>query len=141
MSRESEMQVNLALERIKYQYDIIKYQYDFYKHMTTLTTGAFLVIVALMGGVFQNPKGMVFIIISLSFFSVSLIFSILEMDLFASLMQKLWDWAFRDEGGQSIRQQIEPIRKKSKVYVLFSQYGFWAGMVFLLVFAFVNVFK
>ena len=140
MGTESEKHLKVTLEHIKNQVETVKCQYDFFKHMTTLNTGAFLIIVALLGGVFKNPKGMLFIVLSLSLFSMSLISSLKEMDLFAGLLQKIWGWNFGLESQENIKKQIGSYKKKSNVYTKFSSFGFGLGMVSLLVFAMKNVF-
>ena len=50
MSTKSAKELKVTLEHIKHQEETVKCQYDFFKHMTTLNTGGFLIIVALMGG-------------------------------------------------------------------------------------------
>lgn len=140
MSTKSETHVKVKLEHIKNQAETVKCQYDFYKHMTTLNTGAFLIIVALMGGVFDKPKGILFIVLSLSLFSVSLISSLKEMDLFAGVLQKIWRWNFGLENQENIKKEVGSYEKKSNIYTGFSSFGFGLGMVSLLVFAMMNIF-
>jgi hypothetical protein len=53
--------------------------YDTFKHLTTLSTGSILILVALLEKLFTNPRWKFLVIIALVSFIVSIITSILSM--------------------------------------------------------------
>jgi len=129
----------MMVEEIKLEAESLKQQYDFFKHITTLTTGAFLVIVALWEVVFKNPSGKIFIALSLIFFSASLFCLVLVMKLFSVVLEKIWMWNFFSDT-DNVKKDYKYFRGKTKIYNWVSSICFWLGIVSLLIFAMIEIF-
>jgi len=136
----SEFDVTRIIEEIKVQIEILKHQYDYFKNMTTLNTGAFILIVAFMERAFEEPSHRYFILLSLVFFSLSLIFSLFVMKNYTNLMDKLWEWNFSVLTGVArVNKDVKILLGKLKKQRLWCGIFFYAGIVWLLFFAGANI--
>ena len=136
----SEEHINRLIEKIKIDFEIIKHQYDYFKNMTAVDTGAFILVIAFIERAFENPTNKFLVFISLVGFSLSLIFSLLVMSSYTKLMTKLWSWNFVEYTGlKEVETDVESLSKKLKKQRLWCSIFFFVGIVFLLVFAGVNI--
>ena len=63
----------------KAQQESIKLYFEYYKHLTTLSTGAIIILSTFLEKLFKNPKEIVFVKWSLIFFIISVISSVTLM--------------------------------------------------------------
>jgi len=138
MSTELSTEEKRTIEFIKVQLESLKHQYDYFKNMTTLNTGAFILVVAFMERAFENPVWKEVILVSLVCFSVSLFFSLLVMKSYITSMEKMWGWNFPIEG-RPTGKEIESLKTKLKNQIKWCGVFFFLGIFFLLVFAGANI--
>ena len=138
MSTEISSETRLTIEFIKVRLESLKHQYDYFKNMTTLNTGAFILVVAFMERAFKNPIWGEVILVSLVCFSVSLFFSLRVMKSYTTFMEKVWGWNFPIVGEQvgidmeSLTKELQNQRKWCGVF-------FFLGIFSLLIYAGANI--
>lgn len=66
-----------------------KLWYDAFKHLTTISTGSILILVAFMEKLFMHPKWKAMVIVSFLSFVVSIVASVLNMTLLADQIAEL----------------------------------------------------
>ena len=138
MSTELPSHTILTIEFIKVRLESLKHQYDYFKNMTTLNTGAFILVVAFIERAFKNPIWREVILVSLACFSVSLFFSLRVMKSYTTFMEKVWGWNFPIDGEQA-GIDIETLTKKLKNQRTWCGVFFFLGIFFLLVYAGANI--
>jgi Mg2+ and Co2+ transporter CorA len=100
--------------------------YDMYKHLTTLSTGSILILVAFLEKVFANPRWKILVALSFVFFLLTIIFSFFQMGLNANYIGRMgFD---------------EATRKRSIRYAKICLVGFLSGILCLILFAIRNLF-
>jgi len=125
-----QMWINLIVETLKYQS-------DYFKHVTTLSTGSILIIVALVEGVFKSPEGIVFIWLSILGFLVCLVSSVFMMQVIGGFLGELctpWEPDKRHERQEKIVKTAKTANRIQR----WSWVGFLGGIVFLLIFSLIN---
>jgi hypothetical protein len=141
-----------ALEKVEKilesAFGIIKHAHEYYKHMTTLNTGAILIIIGLLEGVFEEPKGKFFVIISICCFAISLISASLSLRLlvqsrisFSSMymsISRLTKENF-NEFENKYKNQIDSLGRKLEIAEPITLYGFLFGIAMFLVFTIINL--
>jgi len=121
----------------------VKLQYDYYKHMTIINAGSILVIIALFEGVFEDPKGIEIIIISIVSFVVSLVCSLEIMSMIGNLVLYLTEihrvsiTKSKDEANK-ISAKMKSTIKKIQVFTDLHGIFFYLGIVMLVYFAIYN---
>ena len=110
----------------KAQQESIKLYFEFYKHLTTLSTGAIVILSTLLEKLFENPEGTVYVKWSLISFIISVIASVMLMGFMARRQASYGETdKFRDPAGYIIH------------YIVW--WGFIAGISCLASFAWVNL--
>lgn len=109
-----------------------KLYFDFFKHLTTLNSGAILILVAFIEKIFDCPKPTWLLITLLAFFALSLISSTLMM-LFIS-----YEWTKRPFQKKLSSRLKLFLDKTKRVSFWFSMGGFLLGFMLFIVFAFIN---
>ncbi len=93
MSTLPEQKRAYDFEEMKYISEYHKQQYDFFKHMTTINTGAILIIVALSQYIFGQSKLRWLLMFSIASLFISLIYSVKLMRLFIIKgIRNIWRW-------------------------------------------------
>jgi len=127
--------------------EFIKNHNDYFKHLTTLSTGSILIIIAIIEGVFDNPECIILIAISFFFFLVSLIGALYMLQvlngynkaLFFTLVNIL---QVTEETTNKVQDELkrmtDSIDKSAKVFHPITDFSFLLGIVAFLVFTFIN---
>ena len=146
MEKELDFTDRAALKLISVTF---KHIYDYYKHMTTLSTGSLLIIVALLEGVFKKPEGMFAVAISICCFTVSLVCALVTLGVFIKIegtslemysdLQEEKKENTKDTTGKH-QKTLNSLGKRGKVAEYITMYTFIAGIVMFLTFAFINFF-
>jgi hypothetical protein len=102
-----------------------KLHFDAFKHLTTLSTGAILILIALLEKLFVNPQWKILIGVSLVAFILSILSSVLMMFVFAETVA-----AGSPHGG-----------RKEGCLVGFSVAFFMAGIIAFVAFALKNFYR
>jgi len=123
--------------------ELVKSYVDYFKHITTLNTGCILIIIALLEGVFENPKGLFLIAVSIFFFVVSLVCSLVVMKIWLNYAEHMIGYIFTNWGQNKdlFRQKIKSaisLKRKLATYVILA---FLLGVFFLLGFTAINFFR
>lgn len=138
-----------TLEKLK---EIQRMEFDYFKHLTTLSTGSILVLVAFLEKVFSCPQGEVWALVSIGFFALCVIGSLQALPSAGNIV--LYTTGIRMvlvsvEKGQEekAKEDVEKGLKKMnkafdslKFYDRFTRIVFYAGLVSLLIFAGINFF-
>jgi Na+-transporting methylmalonyl-CoA/oxaloacetate decarboxylase beta subunit len=96
--------------------------YEAYKHLTTLSTGSILILLALLEKLFVNPKWRALVIVALISFIVSILSSVLMMFLIGNL----------------VRESRIANNKAETMSILFSLSSFLLGIISFVIFSMVN---
>lgn len=139
MSKDAKEAVEI-LEKLK---EVFKYHYDYYKHMTTLNAGSILIIIALLEGIFKEPKGIVIILVSIVCFVLSLICSLIIMSMMGNLALYMAGvyaaFIAKDiKGIEKISDRAKSTHGKTKDIGILNTIFFLLGIVMLVCFAFIN---
>jgi hypothetical protein len=78
--------INKLTESMEKMKEVQRIQYDYFKHLTTLSTGSILIIVAFLEKVFSEPTGIFLSIISIIALALCLIGSLLALPLPANII-------------------------------------------------------
>lgn len=105
--------------------------FDYFKHITTLNTGAILIIVAFIERAFKNPEGKSLVVLAFICFVLSLIGSVSTMYQYAIKILK--------EETKSIKKEKKFKRFLISLNFLLSKYGFIIGMLLLALFGVINI--
>jgi len=129
-----------ALETLK---EVLKYPYDYIKHMTILSSGSILIIIAILEGVFKEPKDIGIVMASIVSFVLSLICSLILMSIIANLVLYITSiygfYVAGNVGGiKEALDKVNSICKKAKVIEWFNNIFFFLGIAMLVCFAFIN---
>lgn len=129
-----------VLEKLK---EVLKYQYDYFKHMTTLNAGSILIIIALLEGIFEDPKCIGIVLISIGSFVLSLICSLMMMPMTTNIVLYITSMysnyiAGDVEGIKEVSDKAKSSVNKIKVVDWFNSILFLLGITMLAVFAFIN---
>jgi glucan phosphoethanolaminetransferase (alkaline phosphatase superfamily) len=116
------------IEEGKVQDEGWKLYYDMFKHLTTLNTGAVLIIVALLEKLFSNPKLKGLVGFSFLCFIISIITSLAAMNI-ASLYFK------NDRYLDSYEHKREPVMYWTSLL------AFYLGLVSLVTFTMINFYQ
>jgi len=93
MSKFQEDNRAYKFEEIKYIAEYLKQQYDFFKHMTTINTGAILIVVALSKYMFEGSILKWFLVLPIASLFISLVYSVKLMRLFVTKgVRNIWSW-------------------------------------------------
>jgi len=138
MSPELPSNTKLIIEFIRVRLESLRHQYDYFKNMTTLNTGAFILVVAFMERAFENPIWIEVTLVSLACFSVSLFFSLSVMKSYTTFMEKVWGWNFPIVG-EKVGIDIETLTKRLKNQRKWCGVFFYLGIFSLLVYAGANI--
>jgi len=128
------------LEKLK---EVLKYHYDYYKHMTTLNAGSILIIIAVLEGIFKEPKGIIIILISIGFFVLSLLCSLIIMSMTGNLVLYVAGvyaaFVAKDlEGIDKAGHKAESTHLKTRDIGILNTIFFLLGIAMLVCFAFIN---
>ena len=126
LSEEASLEAYKLL-RTSYQ-ESYKLFYDFFKHVTTLSTGSILLLVAFLDKLFPHPLWRVFIVISLGAFILSALFSLILMAFFSNAMRRPGDLT-------------ETEYKLTGLTFIIIVMAFLSGMISLIVFAVKNLYR
>ena len=129
-----------VLEKLK---EVLKYRYDYFKHLTTLNAGSILIIIALLKGIFKEPKGIEIILVSIVCFVLSLVCSLTIMTMIGNLVLYISGiygaFVAKDiKGGNEISDKAKSTSSKAKIIDWLSHIFFILGIVMLVCFAFIN---
>lgn len=133
-------EVNELYEKLK---EALRYHYDYHKHMTILNAGSILIIIAILEGIFREPKGIMFIMFSIVCFVLSLICSLIVMTTITgmTLIMAAIHLAFFNKNikeFEEISDRAKPSTHRidvlNKLHIIF----FFLGIVLLVWFAFIN---
>lgn len=129
-----------GLEKLK---EVLKFQYDYYKHMTTLSAGSILIIIAILKGVFEEPKGIATVMVSIVCFVLSLIGSLVIMSIIANLVLYLTGIYIAFIAGdlkdmKKVSDKAQSTTKKAKVFDILQGIFFLLGIAMLVWFTFIN---
>ena len=105
--------------------------FEYFKHVTTLNTGAILIMIAFFEKAFEKPEGKSLAVLAFGFFIISLICSVLTMYRYAYL---IW----YEEENRSPKDNKFRIIVRTIVFFI-SKYGFVFGMVLLALFGIINI--
>jgi hypothetical protein len=78
--------INKLTESMEKMKEVQRIQYNYFKHLTTLSTGSILIIVAFLEKVFSEPTGIFLSIISIIALALCLIGSLLALPLPANII-------------------------------------------------------
>ena len=142
MSKKSEKLDELT-EKTK---ELPRMQYDYFKHLTTLSTGSILIIVAFLEKVFNEPRGSIVVVISLICFAFCLIGSLLALPLTGNVIMyitfcKIEALKGNEKKAKEFGKKGEDSLKEIGIYDDVSRYSFLAGIIAFLIFAGINFFK
>lgn len=104
---------------------------DYFKHITTLDTGAILIIVAFIEKAFKHPTGNFLIILAFICFVLSLICSVSTMFQYARLIS--------EEEARNFQERSKFSKFLSRLNFRISKYGFIIGMILLALYGIVNI--
>ena len=138
------------LESMEKMKEVQRMMYDYFKHLTTLSAGLILVIVAFLEKVFSDPKDTAFVIISVICFALCLIGSLLALPSAGNII--LYMTAMRiSVQGKDAEKAIKEVDKTFKdikkslnwmnIYDHVTRYSFLVGMVAFLIFAGINFYN
>lgn len=131
-----------VLEKFK---EVLKYPYDYIKHMTILSSGSILIIIAILEGIFKEPRGIGIVMVSIVSFVLSLICSLLLMSIIANLALYITSICGSHIAGNmgEIKEALGKVNsncKKAKVIEWLNDIFFLFGIIMLVCFAFINFF-
>ncbi len=135
------------LEKLK---EIQRMEFDYFKHLTTLSTGSILVLVAFLEKVFSKPMGEGWALASIGCFALCVIGSLLALPSAANIV--LYTTGIRmifvsagkgdeekaKEGVEKGLKKINDAFGSMKFYDHFTRIVFFAGLISLLIFAGMN---
>ncbi len=136
-----------SLEKMK---EVQRIVYDYFKHLTTLSTGLILIIVAFLEKVFSDPIGITYVVISVICFALCLIGSLLALPsagniiMYMSAMRIIAQGKDAEKAIEEIEKIIKGINKtvdRMKIYDHVTRYSFLAGIIAFLIFAGINFFN
>jgi hypothetical protein len=128
------------IERLK---EVQRIQFDYFKHLTTVSSGAILILVAFLEKIFSNPKGVCLIIISLVAFGVCLIGSILPMThttnaiLYATGIRISYD-EDNKERAKSMNEKLSRSLNGIVFYDYLTKISLIIGFTFFIIFSAIN---
>jgi len=138
-----------TLEKMK---EIQRMEFDYFKHLTTLSTGSILILIAFLEKVFIKPKGFVLGFISIGCFTLCLIFSLLALPQAGNIV--LYTTGIRmvlvsgetdeEKAKKEVEKGLNKINKTLdclKVYDHITRWVFIAGIVIFLIFTGINLFN
>jgi hypothetical protein len=108
--------------------EALRLYYDFYKHLTTLSTGSILIIVALLEKVFVHPKWKAFVVFAFAFLLLTILGSLTAMTL----------CAYGIKVGESGYRESKPF---GVAIILLTLFFFVLGVTSLVVFATKNLYS
>jgi hypothetical protein len=126
----------------------IKNDLDYFKHLTTLSTGSILIIIALVKELFRYPKGLPLVVLSFLCFVVSLAAALYMMQvlngynrsMFGPLTKTLK--ATKDDADKILaaqKKENDSITKSAKFFHPIADFAFFAGVTVFMVFAGLNL--
>jgi len=105
--------------------------FEYFKHITTLNTGAILLMIAFIERAFEDPEAKILAVLAFGFFVISLICSVLTMYRFAHLIWYEEEMKYPKDN---------KLRRAARAVILFmGKYGFVFGMVLLALFGIINI--
>lgn len=136
-----------SLERMK---EVQRIQFDYFKHVTTLSTGTILIMIALLEKVIVDPKITILAIFSIVSFSICLFSSFWVMPVPGNIIQYIASLPIitvvgnksAEEREIDLENYIDKISSSLKVIGRFSniaRYFFLAGIISLITFAIINL--
>lgn len=123
--------------------EAFRYHYDYHKHMTILNAGSILIIIAILEGIFREPKGIIFIMFSIVCFVLSLICSLIVMTTITGItltMTALHLALFNknikefEEISDKAKPSVRRMDVLNKLHIIF----YLIGIIILVLFAFIN---
>ncbi len=138
-----------TLEKLK---EIQRMEFDYFKHLTTLSTGSILVLVAFLEKVFSCPRGEVWALASIGCFALCVIGSLLALPSAGNIV--LYTTGIRmvlvsvrageeEKAKEDVEKGLEKMNKafnSMKFYDHFTRIVFFAGLASFLIFAGINFF-
>lgn len=123
--------------------EVFKYRYDYHKHMNSLNAGAILLIIAILEGVFKEPKGIGIILSSIVCFVLSLMCSLFIMSAITNLilkMTQIHSALLRDDSDKIEKciKTITSISDRNAIAENLQAIFFSLGIALVVFFAFVN---
>ena len=137
------------LEKMK---EIQRMEFDYFKHLTTLSAGSILILVAFLEKVFSNPIGKAWVVVSVCCFVLCLISSLRALPSAANIV--LYTTGIRMvliSGGEDVKKAEAKVKEGLKkinkalgllkIYDRVTGYSFQAGIIAFLIFAGINFFS
>ena len=125
-------------------------QFDYFKHLTTLSTGSILIIIALLEKVFIDPEGIILSVLSIVVLAICLLGSLWAMPICGNIV--LYTTGLRTiitVGDKDAEDRIKDANEFTKniskslkwIGILdnISRYSFLSGIILFLSFATLNV--
>lgn len=106
----------------------IKLLYDLFKHITTLSTGILLILIAFLEKLFQNPTAKFLVAISFACFTITIISSLITMAIFIQGIADLGN-LWQDE------------EKVGRWSFIITAGSFLVGIICFVIFALINFYK
>lgn len=137
--------IQMSMQLIR---EIIKYQFDYFKHMTTLSTGSILIIIAFLEGIFKKPEGIFAVIISIFCFLVSLIGALYMLQVLSGYLNVMLSMVTQvpqvtEENVQKFQEETQKksnsITRTAKIIHPLTDGSFLLGVIMFLVFALINL--
>jgi len=121
----------------------LKFHYDYHKHMTTINAGSILLIIAILEGIFRDPKGIIFIISSIVCFVLSLTCSLIGMTtithvILSMVMTQHAMFTKNIKEYEKISNMAKVRLNRLDVIDNLHRISFFLGIVLLVSFAFIN---
>jgi len=138
------------LESMEKMKEVQRIVYDYFKHLTTLSAGLILVIVAFLEKVFSDPTGITFVVISVICFALCLISSLEALPSAGNIIMYISAMRIIAQGEDEMKavEELGEIMKKinksinwMQIYDRVTRYSFLAGIIAFLIFAGINFFN
>ncbi|MQY59834.1 MAG: hypothetical protein GH144_09580 [Clostridia bacterium] len=138
------------LESMEKMKEVQRIVYDYFKHLTTLSTGLILIIVAFLEKVFSDPIGIPYVVISVICFALCLIGSLLALPSPGNIILYMTAMRISLQGedaekaikeGDKTMKVINKTVNRMKIYDHVTRYSFLAGIIAFLIFAGINFFN
>ena len=132
-----------AFELLDKVNELLRFHYDYHKHLTTLSAGSILIIIAILKGIFKEPKGIIIVLSSIVCFVLSLACSLIVMSMIEKITAHIIEMhaAYIKGNLKKMKESIDSASSagdRIDVIDWFNRIFFFLGMAVLVLFAFIN---
>lgn len=136
------VQIENALELMEQLKEVQRIRYDYFKHLTTLSTGTILIIIAFLEKIFTDPRGTVFALISIIAFVFCLVASLWTLPRLGNVIMEIIRVKFNLTKGENEAlpafKKLNKSYRRTKIFYWITCASFLIGIIAFLVFAGIN---